>query len=107
MKIKITDENFEEEVIKASMPVLVDFWAEWCGPCRAMAPIVQELAQEFDASKIKIGEFNVDESPKSAQDLGIMSIPTFIFFKDGKEIDRISGSMTKEALKNKITSHVA
>ena len=106
MKIEINDENFEAEVLKSSTLVLIDFWAPWCGPCRVMSPILEEISNEIDPSKLKIGACNVDNSPKTPQEYGVMTVPTFIFFKDGKEIDRLSGSMTKEALNNKISNHV-
>ncbi|MCR4278890.1 MAG: thioredoxin [bacterium] len=107
MKIEITDDNFAEEVLKSSVPILVDFWAPWCGPCRAMNPIIEALADEMDASQIKIGAMNVDESGETAQKFGIMSIPTFIIFKDGQEVERIGGSLEKDALKAKMLKHVA
>ncbi len=107
MKIEITDENFKGEVLESGVPVLVDFWAPWCGPCKVMSPIIEELGDEIDAAQMKIGACNVDESPKAPQEYGVMSIPTFIVFKDGKEVDRVSGSMEKEDLKERIMKHVA
>lgn len=107
MKHEFTDERFEEEVLQSPVPVLVDFWAPWCGPCRAMAPIVEELAGELDAAVIKIGAMNVDEHGNAAQTYGVMSIPTFIIFKNGAEVARMSGSMDKDVLKAKILEHAA
>ncbi|OGY17748.1 MAG: thioredoxin [Candidatus Chisholmbacteria bacterium RIFCSPLOWO2_01_FULL_50_28] len=88
--VTITDENFEEEVLKSPLPVLVDFWAEWCGPCRMAAPVVDELSQMY-AGKVKIGKLNVDENNGQAVVHGVMSIPTVILFKDGKEVERKIG----------------
>lgn len=101
MAAHFTDSDFEKEVLKSDIPVVVDFFAEWCGPCKAMAPIIDELAKSYDG-KVKIGKIDVDASPDSAQKYGIMSIPTMVFFKDGKEVDRVSGAMTKETLMEKL-----
>ncbi len=101
MEYTFTDANFTTEVIQSPVPVLVDFWAEWCGPCKVMSPIVEELAHELDASKIKIGKMNVDQNQMPGQ-FNIMSIPTFLVFKDGKVADQIVGSMPKEALKARL-----
>lgn len=86
----IDDQNFEEEVLKSTTPVLVDFWAPWCGPCRLAAPIIDELAEEH-RGKIKIGKLNVDENIEVSSKFGIMSIPTVILYKDGKEVERKIG----------------
>ncbi|MFH1621149.1 MAG: thioredoxin [Patescibacteria group bacterium] len=101
------DANFENEVIKSSVPVLVDFWAPWCGPCRIMSPIIEELADEMDASKIKIGKVNVDENGGLAQTYNIMSIPSFIVFKDGKVAEQFVGVIQKEAFKEKLQKYLA
>ena len=98
---KFTDSNFDAEVVKSGVPVLVDFWAEWCGPCRLMSPILDELAPAY-AGKLKIGKLNVDENQNTPSTLGIMNIPTMIVFKGGKEIDRIIGAMPKGDLQKKI-----
>jgi thioredoxin 1 len=94
----IDDNNFNEVVIEAKMPVLVDFWAPWCGPCRAIAPLVEELADEYK-DRIGFGKVNVDENPKSATEYGIRSIPTLLLFKDGKPMTQIVGSRSKAELK--------
>ena len=96
-----TDQNFDQEVIKSDKPVLVDFWAPWCGPCQMMGPIVEELAKEMEG-KVKIGKLNVDENSRIAQEFSIMSIPALIIFKDGKEIKRLVGVQSKEALKEEL-----
>jgi thioredoxin 1 len=88
--LTITDENFEEEVVKSDIPVLVDFWAPWCGPCQLAGPIIDELA-EVHKGKIKIGKLNVDENQEQAMKFGVMSIPTIILFKGGEEIERRIG----------------
>jgi len=103
--LSFTEENFESEVLKSTVPVLVDFWAPWCGPCRSMAPIIDDLAKEFEG-KVKVGKLNVDENKNLAGNLGVMSIPTLIFFKDGKKIDQFVGYTAKSTLVKKIDSLV-
>lgn len=102
-ELKLTDANFEQEVLKSTVPVFVDFWAPWCGPCKVMGPVVEELAQEYAGKNIKIAKMNVDDNTTPGQ-FGIMSIPTFIIFKDGKEMDRRSGGMPKEKLQEFLDS---
>lgn len=96
-EITITTENFEEEVIKSDKPVLIDFWATWCGPCKMIAPTVEEIAEEYEG-KIKVGKVNVDEEPDLTQSFGISSIPTLVLMKDGKPADMMVGLRTKEQI---------
>lgn len=97
----VTDQNFAEVVMQSPMLVLVDFFAEWCGPCKMIAPIVDELAQEYEG-KALIVKVNVDESMETAQQYGVMSIPTLIFIKNGEEVDRMVGAANKDTLKEKL-----
>lgn len=97
----VTDQNFDQEVLQVPYPVLVDFFAEWCGPCKMIAPLMDELSKEY-ADKANVVKLNVDESMDTAQKFGVMSIPTLIFFKDGKEVDRIVGAMPKDTLAEKL-----
>lgn len=101
----LTDSNFEKEVLESKIPVLVDFWAGWCTPCKMVTPILEELAREYQG-KIGIGKLNVDESPKTTTYCGIMSIPTLIFFKHGKAVEQISGALNKTELKKKIEENL-
>ena len=97
--VTITQDNFENEVLKSATPVLVDFWAEWCGPCRRVAPLLDELAGEMDG-KVRIAKLNVDENQKIAMDFMVQSIPTFILFKGGKMADRLMGAVPKAAFQS-------
>ncbi|MCJ7577479.1 MAG: thioredoxin [candidate division Zixibacteria bacterium] len=93
--IELNDGNFESEVLKSDKPVLVDFWATWCGPCRMVGPVVEEIAKDYEG-KLKVGKLNVDESSQTAVQYGIMSIPSLLFFKGGKVIDQIIGAVPKQ-----------
>ena len=92
--ILLTDDNFEEAISGSEVPILVDFWADWCGPCRVVSPIVEEIAEEYKG-KLKVGKLNVDENPKSTHRHGIRSIPTLIIFKDGEPVGKIIGAVPK------------
>ena len=94
--INITNQNFNEEVLQSDKPVLIDFWASWCGPCRMIAPIVEEIAEE--RSDIKVGKINVDEEPELANRFGIMSIPTLVVMKDGEMINKLVGARPKNQI---------
>ena len=96
-EIKLTDQNFEQEVLHADMPVLVDFWASWCGPCRMLAPVIAEIAEEY-AGKVKVGKVNVDEQPNLANRYGIASIPTVMLFKNGEVVSTSLGYRPKNDL---------
>jgi thioredoxin 1 len=99
----ITDSSFEQDVLKSDVPVLVDFWAPWCGPCKIVAPVVEEIAGEYDG-KIKVGKVNTDENQQIAAKYGIMSIPTLMIFKNGEPAERIVGAQPKQAITEKIDS---
>jgi thioredoxin 1 len=101
MPNSVTDSTFEPEVIKDSQPVLVDFWAPWCGPCRAIAPVLEELAKEFEG-KVKIVKMNVDENPSTPSKYGIRAIPTLILFKNGDVVGQVTGAVSKSNLKDMI-----
>lgn len=93
-ELKITRENFENEVMKSDIPVLIDFWAPWCGPCRMMGPIIEQLAEEYEG-KAKVGKVNVDEEGELSQAFGVMSIPTIVLIKDGKVVKQAVGARPK------------
>ena len=101
-----TDGNFDEVVLHAEGPVLVDFWAEWCGPCRRLAPTVEAIAEQYDG-KARVVKLNVDAGPATAKRFGIQSIPTLILFRDGVERERIAGAASKEAIAALIDRHAA
>lgn len=103
MELKLNSENFESEVLNANETVLVDFYADWCGPCKMMAPVIEELAEELQG-KAKVGKINVDESTDTATQYDIMSIPTIIIFKNGKEVKRFIGVRDKQELLNEVVN---
>ncbi len=102
----ITDDTFEEEVLKNDVPVLADFWAEWCGPCKTIAPVLEEIAQEYDG-RLKVAKIDVDENPEAPVRFGIQGIPTIILFKDGEPVERLVGAMPKDQLLSHIRPHLS
>lgn len=106
MTQQVTDNDFETQVLKADGPVVVDFWAEWCGPCKAMSPLVDELAGEIEG-RAKIVKINIDESPNAPTKYGVRGIPTFMIFKGGKVVDTKVGSMSKTALSDWVKGSIS
>jgi len=105
MGININDGNFKQEVLEESLPVLVDFWAVWCGSCLRLAPVIEQIAKEYKG-KLKVCKLNVDEAPKTASSYGIMSIPTLAIFKQGEVVDRIVGALPKSEIEATIKKHI-
>jgi thioredoxin 1 len=103
--IEITDTNFQREVIESAVPVLVDFWAVWCGPCRMVAPVVEEIAGEYQG-KLKVGKVDVDNNPETTLKFGIRNIPTIMVFKGGKVVEQIIGALPKRNLLEKLNPHM-
>ena len=103
--VNLSSENFEQEVLKAETPVLVDFWAEWCGPCKMLAPVLDELAQEYGA-KLKVGKVNIDHAKQLSVQYGIQSIPTLLIFKDGQVQEQHIGMKSKSVLKEALDSAI-
>lgn len=104
--VTVTDSSFDADVIKSETPVLVDFWAVWCGPCRMVAPVVEELATEYDG-KVRFAKLNVDENPVVAQQYEVRAIPTLLLFKGGRIVDQIVGAVPKRAIKSKLDGALA
>ena len=105
-EVAVNDTNFKQEVLDESLPVLVDFWAEWCGPCRMIGPVVEELATEYQG-KLKVCKVDVDQAPNTASEYGVMSIPTVAIFKNGKVVDKVVGAVPKASLVEKIEAHIS
>ena len=103
--IAVTDNTFEDVVLKADVPTVVDFWAVWCGPCKMIAPVLEEIAGEYDG-KLQVTKLDVDHNNQSAMNYGVMSIPTLILFKDGEPVERIIGFMPKKKLLSRLTPHL-
>ena len=105
MEIEVNDGNFKKEVLDADLPVLVDFWATWCGPCFIVDPFVEEISNEYDG-KLKVCKVNVDEAPKTSSEYEIMSIPTLAIFKDGNLVDKIIGAVPKNIIEEKLKPYI-
>ena len=103
---EVTDATFEQEVLKSTLPVLLDFWAPWCGPCRAVAPVVEEIANEY-SGKLKVLKINTDENPKTAQSYRISGIPSLIIFKNGQPVEQVVGAVPKTTLSSAVTKHLS
>lgn len=105
MALEFTDANFQKEVLESEKLNVIDFWAEWCGPCRAIGPVIEELSKEYEG-KVKIGKVNVDHNPNVSMDYGITSIPAILFIKGGKVVDKQIGAVPKSVLDKKIQAHL-
>jgi len=105
MEVELNDANFKEEVLESDLPVLVDFWATWCPPCQIVAPVIEEIAKEYEG-KLKVYKLNVDEGRTTAGEYGVMSIPTLIIFKGGQAVDKIIGAVPKTEIEVKIKPHI-
>jgi len=103
--VHVTDDSFDQEVLQSELPTVVDFWAEWCAPCKRIAPILEDIAAEYDG-QLKVTKLDVDENPDTTGALGILSIPTLLVFIDGQPVERIVGYMPKERLMDKIKPHM-
>jgi len=105
MEVKLDGTNFKKEVLESKLPVLVDFWAPWCAPCRMLTPVVEEITKDYEG-RLKVYKVNVDETPDIASQYRVMSIPALIIFKDGKVLDQVIGAVSKAVLEKKIKQHV-
>lgn len=105
MALEITDSSFQEVVLQSDKPVLVDFWAPWCGPCRMLSPVIEQLHNEFEGKAV-IGKVNVDDNQQTAVEYGIRSIPTLLFFKNGELVDKLTGVFPKEVIAEKLSAHL-
>lgn len=105
-ELNLTDATFEKDVLKSDKPVLVDLWAPWCGPCRALSPVIEELAKEY-AGKVVVGKLNTDENPETASSLRVSAIPTLVFVKGGKVVEQIVGVQPKAAIKARLDALIA
>lgn len=103
--LEFTDDNFQTQVLQSSQPVLVDFWAPWCGPCRMIAPVIEELAHDY-AGRVRVGKLNTDDNPQVASSMGISAIPTLILFKNGQPVERLMGLQQKARLSAAIDRHL-
>jgi thioredoxin 1 len=103
--LSVTDNTFEQEVIKSEIPVLVDFWAPWCGPCKAVAPVVDDLSKEYEG-RLKVVKLNTDENPKTAQAYSIKGIPSLFLFKAGQVVEQVVGAVPKSTLANAVNKHI-
>jgi len=104
--IEVTDQNFNEQVVGADGLSMVDFWATWCGPCKIVAPIVEELADDYGEKGLRVGKLDVDANPKMASQFGVRSIPTILFFKDGELVDKVIGAVPRPHLEEKVQQHL-
>ena len=105
MEYRFTKDSFEKEVLESKEPVLIDFYADWCGPCKMMAPVVEKLAEKYEG-KVKVGKVNSDDEPEPAQMFQVMSIPNFVIIKDGKLVDRVIGAVPQQALEEKLDAQL-
>lgn len=105
MEYRFTKDSFEKEVLESKEPVLIDFYADWCGPCKMMAPVVEKLAEKYEG-KVKVGKVNSDDEPELAQMFQVMSIPNFVIIKDGKVVDRVIGAVPQRALEEKLDAQL-